>query len=98
MRWRWLKGHAGHDENERCDVLANIAIDRIQREFSREQLRAHLHGFSAATANPAELPVVREKTETSRERKTRQTQGSSGNPGSRQFELEMGDLDFSSGP
>ena len=24
--WRWVKGHAGHTENERCDELANIAI------------------------------------------------------------------------
>ena len=26
MDWRWIKGHAGHTENERCDVLANLAI------------------------------------------------------------------------
>jgi ribonuclease HI len=24
--WRWVKGHAGHDENERCDVLADQAV------------------------------------------------------------------------
>lgn len=24
--WRWLKGHAGHRENERCDELGNIAV------------------------------------------------------------------------
>ena len=24
--WRWVKGHAGHSENERCDELANIAV------------------------------------------------------------------------
>lgn len=24
--WRWVKGHAGHTENERCDELANLAI------------------------------------------------------------------------
>jgi len=24
--WRWVKGHAGHAENERCDELANIAV------------------------------------------------------------------------
>lgn len=23
---RWVKGHAGHKENERCDELANLAI------------------------------------------------------------------------
>ncbi|MDT7933338.1 MAG: ribonuclease HI [Sphingomonadaceae bacterium] len=24
--WRWVKGHAGHPENERADALANAAI------------------------------------------------------------------------
>ncbi len=24
--WRWVKGHAGHRENERCDELGNIAV------------------------------------------------------------------------
>ena len=26
MRWHWVRGHDGHVENERCDVLANEAI------------------------------------------------------------------------
>ena len=26
IRWHWVKGHAGHAENERCDVLANAAV------------------------------------------------------------------------
>lgn len=26
IHWRWVKGHAGHMENERCDELANIAV------------------------------------------------------------------------
>ena len=25
IHWRWVKGHAGHDENERVDALANEA-------------------------------------------------------------------------
>ena len=28
--WRWVKGHSGHDENERVDQLANKAIDEKQ--------------------------------------------------------------------
>jgi len=24
--WRWVKGHAGNKENERCDELGNIAV------------------------------------------------------------------------
>ncbi len=26
LRWHWVKGHAGHAENERCDQLANLAV------------------------------------------------------------------------
>ena len=25
--WRWVKGHAGHTENERCDTLARVAAE-----------------------------------------------------------------------
>ena len=28
IEWHWLKGHAGHKENERCDELANLAVAR----------------------------------------------------------------------
>jgi len=28
--WRWVKGHAGHDLNERCDQLATEAIAQIR--------------------------------------------------------------------
>lgn len=27
ITWVWVKGHAGHTENERCDVLATTAAD-----------------------------------------------------------------------
>lgn len=27
VEWQWVRGHAGHDGNERADVLANRAID-----------------------------------------------------------------------
>ncbi len=29
LRWRWIKGHSGHPENERADALANLAIDEL---------------------------------------------------------------------
>ena len=28
VEWHWVKGHAGHPENERADLLANKGIDR----------------------------------------------------------------------
>lgn len=27
LHYRWVKGHSGHPQNERCDQLANIALD-----------------------------------------------------------------------
>jgi len=27
INWDWVKGHSGHPENERADLLANIAIE-----------------------------------------------------------------------
>jgi ribonuclease HI len=29
--WRWVKGHDGHAENERCDELARLAIKQFQQ-------------------------------------------------------------------
>lgn len=29
VEWQWVKGHSGHDENERVDQAANDAIDAM---------------------------------------------------------------------
>lgn len=38
--WRWVKGHAGHQENERCDELANLAVEKrnFQEDSGFEEL------------------------------------------------------------
>ena len=30
ISWDWVKGHSGHPENERADVLANVAIEKLK--------------------------------------------------------------------
>jgi ribonuclease HI len=45
VKWNWLKGHYGHDGNERCDLLANEAIAKIKKTFTPEQLKAELTQF-----------------------------------------------------
>lgn len=30
VSWHWVKGHAGHDGNERADALANRGIDELK--------------------------------------------------------------------
>lgn len=29
VEWQWVRGHSGHEENERVDALANKAIDEL---------------------------------------------------------------------
>jgi ribonuclease HI len=30
IEWRWVRGHAGHPENERADALANRGVDTVR--------------------------------------------------------------------
>ena len=30
VKWHWVKGHAGHELNERADQLANLGIERMR--------------------------------------------------------------------
>ena len=32
VQWHWVKGHSGHEENERVDQAANDAIDVMQAQ------------------------------------------------------------------
>ena len=31
ISWKWVKGHAGHPENERCDALARSYIENFSK-------------------------------------------------------------------
>ena len=35
IEWRWVKGHAGHPENERADLLANRGVESLLANSSK---------------------------------------------------------------
>jgi ribonuclease HI len=45
IAWRWLKGHAGHKENERCDSLARAEVDKVVKLYTARQLGTLLQEF-----------------------------------------------------
>lgn len=53
--WHWVKGHSGHDVNERCDQLATAAIHAVKKQFSAAQLRAALKEFEAGQEQGCEF-------------------------------------------
>lgn len=56
VTWHWLKGHAGHVGNERCDQLAAVAIAGVKKQFSKAELRAKVAEFQSAR-----LPVTEQQ-------------------------------------
>lgn len=45
VTWRWVKGHAGHVDNERCDSLAVEAISVLRKQVRPEELKNALKVF-----------------------------------------------------
>lgn len=35
IEWKWVRGHSGHPENERCDELARTAIREMLNVYKR---------------------------------------------------------------
>jgi len=54
---RWVRGHAGHPQNERCDTLAREAIERVRREHrprpSRKQEDRFDHDIRDTAGKPS---------------------------------------------
>ena len=38
ITWCWVKGHNGHAENERCDILALCAIKRHKKSMAADKV------------------------------------------------------------
>lgn len=47
VTWQWVKGHAGHPENERCDELAAAEMEKLVSSKSRAELQSSLEAFQA---------------------------------------------------
>jgi ribonuclease HI len=45
VSWKWVKGHAGHAGNERCDTLAVTAIADLRQRHTPQQFAAALTAF-----------------------------------------------------
>jgi ribonuclease HI len=58
VTWGWLKGHAGHADNERCDVLAGEAIQAIRAQYDAHALKSALEAFKAANAPSIAHPTL----------------------------------------
>jgi len=56
ITWKWVKGHAGHADNERCDGLANREIARLKQHHSRTERQTALATFKA----PAEVRTLQQ--------------------------------------
>jgi ribonuclease HI len=58
ISWQWLKGHAGHNQNERCDFLARQEIGNIRKKFSADQLLKHMEEFKSRNGATSEAQTL----------------------------------------
>ena len=54
ITWHWVKGHAGHVENERCDALAVEAIASLKQRHTPAERALALEEFKARQNPKAE--------------------------------------------
>jgi len=57
VKWNWLKGHAGHADNERCDVLADAVMQGFRQKHSAAELKAALAAFKESV-EPKQEPSL----------------------------------------
>ena len=56
VEWRWVKGHSGHDANERCDEIAVARAKRLPLELFEGPLLEYPYG-SLLPSEAKPLPV-----------------------------------------
>jgi ribonuclease HI len=58
ISWKWLKGHAGHLQNERCDLLARMQIQKLLKQYTSEQLKTLLREFKEGITKTPATPMA----------------------------------------
>ena len=48
VQWKWVKGHDGNPDNERCDILACAAAAEMRKQYTSSQLAALKAEFEAS--------------------------------------------------
>jgi ribonuclease HI len=56
VTWKWVKGHAGNADNERCDGLAGREIAKLKQQHSRAAREMALTMFK----NPTPAPTLQQ--------------------------------------
>src|SRR6266481_1073790 len=51
VKWWWLKGHAGDEMNERCDMLARNEILKLRQKLSPDQLKALVDEYKGTSGD-----------------------------------------------
>ncbi len=54
--WQWVKGHAGHSDNELCDELARGEISKLRKKFTKSQITEQVAQFKAGAQALPLLP------------------------------------------
>ena len=48
VTWKWIEGHAGHPENERCDAMVHEARERLRKTGRAERVERDVSGGASA--------------------------------------------------